>query len=276
MFELKGERGVEKSKNVVQVGVEVLELSSDCHRANPFQQSIVLNAHQRPPTCSPIHRNVHHMVEDDLSQHLPTLPEAPLSASVVEEVSKEEKVEVQEEDGASPRQESSVLKTVDEDTSWDQLNMEKESGSKQPPTIFSDKEYHRRLESFNPGAENIPHDMMRFDPTALERPAMEVLHATDTWMAQLPQTCVVWDTPSVVNEKEDEIQRYLKTKDIHSNRHSYVRERAKRLDGELESTFDHAMHGMDSNWPSYLRQREYLDNVLGRTPLTPKLPDERE
>ena len=57
-----------------------------------------------------------------------------------------------------------------------------------PPIIFSDKEFRRRLESFNTGAENILHDMMRFDPTDLERPAMEVLHATDTWMAQVPKT----------------------------------------------------------------------------------------
>ena len=145
-----------------------------------------------------------------------------------------------------------------------------------PPIIFSEKEYRSKLEAFSPGAKNIPHDMMRFDPKELERPVMEVLHAPDTWATQEPKLRMLWDTPSVVNEKDGEIQTYLETRTVRPDLHAYIGERQNHLGGEFNSTFEQAQRDMESTGPSYMRQREYLANLVGRTPTTPTLPEEKE
>ena len=135
-----------------------------------------------------------------------------------------------------------------------------ESATATPPVISSKEEYHSRLDHFNPGAKKIPHDVMRFDPTELERQVMELLHAIDTWATQKPKTCTLRDTPIVVREKDDESQAYLATQSVHPDPHASVRERMNHLDGELETTSNLARENMDSTGPSYRRRREYLDN----------------
>ena len=45
--------------------------------------------------------------------------------------------------------------------------------------IFAEKEYHVGRQEYNHGVGQIPHDFTRFDPTELESPLRELLHATD-------------------------------------------------------------------------------------------------
>ena len=47
--------------------------------------------------------------------------------------------------------------------------------------IFEEEDYGRRLLEYNPGVVRIPHGFMRFDPTELEGPLREILHANDEW-----------------------------------------------------------------------------------------------
>ena len=169
-------------------------------------------------------------MKDKPSQPLPALSEIWADSFTAEDVTDEAKAEEKGEEESAPRREISLSSTVNETTSLGDRDAKKESTSKESPTIFSDEEYRRRLESFNTGDVNILHDMMRFDPTELDRHVMEVLHAADTWMTQAPKSCSTWDTHSVGNEKDDTIQRYLKTKAIRPDLHAYVRERMKRIE----------------------------------------------
>ena len=74
------------------------------------------------------------------------------------------------------------------------------SREKVDPIIFDGEEYRIRRQEYNPGVGRIPHDFLRFDPTELETPLGELLHADDQWAYVHEKDGKPWELPNVKTE----------------------------------------------------------------------------
>ena len=91
--------------------------------------------------------------------------------------------------------------------------------------IFGKDEYLQRLEDYNPGADKIPHDFLRFNPTELEGPLRELLHAEDTWTYVPLAHCKPWNKELTETKEEIHVREYIKEKKLNANHAAFVRER---------------------------------------------------
>ena len=127
------------------------------------------------------------------------------------------------------------------------------------PVIFERDDYDKKLSDYNPGAGNIPHDFLRFNPTELENPLRELLHAEDTWTFVPVRTCKPWSGQEMIQEDDQEARNFIRSRGIDGNLSAFILERTKRLEGKMEDKFEQALTEMKLDGPSYMSPMVYAE-----------------
>ena len=132
------------------------------------------------------------------------------------------------------------------------------------PIIFEEKEYQVGRQEYNHGADQIQRDFMRFDPTELEAPMRELLHATDQWAYIQEKDGMEWVTPYVKTEIENEIDRMMDGEGEKGTRAAFLRERAMCREGPLRDRSEIASDELLEVGPSYMDQVDLLKAIVRR------------
>ena len=124
--------------------------------------------------------------------------------------------------------------------------------------IFSEQEYQARRLSYNPGAESIPHDSLRFGPTELGGALGAILHATDDWAYVGNIEGQEWSVPDVQTEEEGKVEELVRPKEVEGGRAAFVRGRRMCDSGALQDSYERASREMEEHGPSYMQQQVNL------------------
>ena len=109
-----------------------------------------------------------------------------------------------------------TLMTISEEI--DQENTPKKA---LPPVIFETVEYERRRVQRNPGVDRIPHDVLRINPTEMERPLREILYAGDNRSQKPAFGGKKWEIAQVRGLGGDEISAFIAPNGLGGNRAAF-------------------------------------------------------
>ena len=147
----------------------------------------------------------------------------------------------------------------------EEIEQEKTPKKALPPVIFETVEYERRRVQCNPGVGRIPHDVLRFDPTELERPLREILYSGDNCAQKPAFGGKKWEIAHVRGLGEDEIAAFIPPKGLDGNRAAFLREHMLADQGSLDNRFRKADQILEDEGPSYMsKQLSYVKEAVER------------
>ena len=105
---------------------------------------------------------------------------------------------------------------------------------------------------------------MRFDPTELETPLRELLHANDEWTYVEEKEGKERSMANVKTSDEMESGRMVREKELRGNQAAFVRKRMLDGDGDSTDRFAKATHEMHDGWPSYTQKVDLVKRIAHR------------